>query len=376
MLAALRVLAVGNMYPPHHLGGYELLWHSAMEHLRARGDEVRVLTTGFALDPPDPSIPDAPHVERGLRWYWKDHAFPRLGPLARRRLERHNAGVFDAAVDGFAPDVVTWWAMGGMSLGLIRRARRRGLRSLAVVIDDWPLYGPKVDGRLDAGAVDVWSFCSQAQRERVRRAVGDGKGGVDHPGVDLELFTERQARDWGGRLLYCGRLDERKGVDLCISALRELPGATLRVVGDGDPAYRAELMSLAEREGVTDRVAFERAARGELPAAYATADAVLFPVRWAEPWGLVPLEAMAVGRAVIASGRGGSGEYLEDGVNCLLADPDAGPGALATAVGRLAADPALRSALRDGGQRTARRFSLGAFDEAIARRVDSIAAAA
>jgi len=40
-----RVLAVGNMYPPQHLGGYELVWQGAMRALREAGHEVRVLTT-------------------------------------------------------------------------------------------------------------------------------------------------------------------------------------------------------------------------------------------------------------------------------------------------------------------------------------------
>jgi glycosyltransferase involved in cell wall biosynthesis len=372
MLAALRVLAVGNMYPPHHLGGYELLWHSAMEHLRTRGHDVRVLTTDFALEEPDSSIPDGDDVQRVLRWYWHDHRFPRMGALARRRLERHNARVFDAVVDDFEPAVVTWWAMGGMSLSLLTRAHRRALRSLAVVIDDWPIYGPQVDGPLDPAAVDAWSFCSEVQYERVRQAVGGAQGSIDRPGVDLDLFREQPPGEWGWRLLYCGRLDARKGVDLGVAALRDLPDAGLRIVGGGDPSYRDELVTLAARAGIADRVLFERAARAELPAAYAASDAVLFPVRWEEPWGLVPLEAMAVGRPVVASGRGGSAEYLEDGVNCLIADPDQGPGALVAALRRLAADPDLRQTLRAGGRRTAERFSRGAFDRAIADRIESL----
>ena len=49
---------------------------------------------------------------------------------------------------------------------------------------------------------------------------------------------------------------------------------------------------------------------------------------------------MAVGTPVVATGRGGSAEYLRDGENCLLADPDVGPDALAAAVRRLASEPA------------------------------------
>ncbi len=55
-----------------------------------------------------------------------------------------------------------------------------------------------------------------------------------------------------------------------------------------------------------------------MPAELAAADALLFPVQWEEPWGLVPLEAMASGTPVVATGTGGSGEYLRDGDNCLV----------------------------------------------------------
>ena len=44
----MRILAVGNMYPPHHLGGYELVWRAAMRHLREHGHTARVLTTAVA----------------------------------------------------------------------------------------------------------------------------------------------------------------------------------------------------------------------------------------------------------------------------------------------------------------------------------------
>ena len=73
---------------------------------------------------------------------------------------------------------------------------------------------------------------------------------------------------------------------------------------------------------------------------------------WEEPWGLVPLEAMALGRPVTASGRGGSSEYLRDGENCLLHVPG-DPVSLAETVRRLAGDEALRERLLTGGLRAA-----------------------
>lgn len=352
------MLAVGNMYPPHHLGGYELVWHAAMEHLQGREHEVRVLTTDFELPVPDASIPEPGYVRRTLRWYWRDHEFPRIGILERRRIESHNKKVFDHTLREFKPDVVSWWSMGGMSLGLLRQS---DLPSLGVVHDDWPLYGPKVDGALDPSAVDAWSFNSRLQHARVRAALAGADGRVDHPGIDLRLFREAPPRAWSWQLLYCGRLDERKGVDLAVRALAELPDAHLRIVGDGDPGYREQLDALAKELEVEDRMTVERLRREQLPAGYEAADVVLFPVRWEEPWGLVPLEAMAVGRPVIASGRGGSAEYLEDGANCLLA-PD---GELAAAVRRLAEDQFLRSRLRRTGLETAARHSQAQFVEGI-----------
>jgi glycosyltransferase involved in cell wall biosynthesis len=97
----------------------------------------------------------------------------------------------------------------------------------------------------------------------------------------------------------------------------------------------------------------------------AAADALVFPVRWREPWGLVPLEAMAVGRPVVATGRGGSGEYLRHEENCLIFDPDAGPAALAAALRRLAGDELLRDRLRAAGTATVERIGVSAFDEAV-----------
>ena len=71
---------------------------------------------------------------------------------------------------------------------------------------------------------------------------------------------------------------------------------------------------MAAGAGLADRVLFSgMVGREELISLYGRADAVVFPVRWNEPWGLVPLEAMARGRPVVATGRGGSGEYLVDG---------------------------------------------------------------
>jgi glycosyltransferase involved in cell wall biosynthesis len=90
----------------------------------------------------------------------------------------------------------------------------------------------------------------------------------------------------------------------------------------------------------------------------------------------VPLEAMAVGLLVAGSGRGGSAEYFEHGANCLLSDPDAGPGPLADALLRMAGDEELRRRLRAGGLETAARYPDTAFADAVADAAAETAAAA
>jgi glycogen synthase len=395
----MRVLSVGNMYPPHHLGGYELTWRSAVAHQRRRGDEVRVLTTDFRSPAPDRGITEDEGVFRELRWYWRDHDFPRMGIAERRRLERHNIGVLGRHLQAFEPQVVTWWAMGGMSLSLIEHVRRQGLPAVGVVGDDWMRYGPGVDGwqrafggrgplsrivelatgiptGVDLARAGTWLFGSESLRRWARDAGWRlDRTAIVHAGIDSGLFRLAPEKPWRGRLLYVGRIDSRKGTATAVAALSDLPDMSLRVIGSGDEAHLRELRRLAREAGADDRVTFDRLPRDRVAAAYAEADALLFPVLWEEPWGLVPLEAMAVGTPVIATGAGGSSEYLEDGVNCLIFTPRGDPAALAAAVCRLAGDPGLRRALRSAGSATAGRFTEAAFNQAVAATVAEAVAA-
>jgi glycosyltransferase involved in cell wall biosynthesis len=391
----MRVLAVGNMYPPHHLGGYELAWHGAIVHARRCGHEVRVLTTDFRTGT---GSPEESGTYRELRWYWHDHGWPRTGWRDRVALERHNAAVLDRHLAELHPDVVSWWSMGGMSLSLIERLRRAKLPAVAFVHDDWLIYAPRVDrwirpfrGRprfaalgerltgipahveLDDAARYV--FVSETVRDHARAAGYRLAGSaVAHSGIDPSYLAPQAARPWAWRLLYVGRLDERKGVLDAVAALSGLPPeATLTLAGSGDRRLLDRLHALARRHGVADRVVeLGMLAREQLPDVYAAADVVVFPGRWEEPWGLVPLEAMGLGRPTIATGRGGSGEYLRDGVNALLV-PSGAPAALARAVRALADDPELRARLREGGFETAGQHTHDAFNRAV---LDALSAAA
>lgn len=382
----LRVLSVGNLYPPHYAGGYELMWRSSVEHLRAAGHVVRVLTSDERTGADGPDDAD---VHRELQRYWRNGSARKLRVRERLALERANAATLRRHLAELRPDVVAWWGMGGMALSSVEQVRRTGLPAVAFVMDDWLTYQPPGDAwlrmfarrprlgraverlsgipaRVDFASAATYVFVSETLR---RQGPPLPRTAVEPSGVEDALLDPRPPRPWGWRLLSVGRIDPRKGVATAIEALLALPEATLTVAGAGPAELLAELAALAERLGVAARVRFAGAVpRAELPALYEACDAVVFPVVWEEPWGLVPLEAMALGRPVTASGRGGSGEYLRDGENCLLHAPG-DPASLAQTVRRLAAEQALRERLLAGGLRTASHYTESRFNAAAAEQL-------
>lgn len=317
----MRVLTVGNMYPPHHQGGYEQDWAAGVAALRAAGHDVQVLVS----DHREPGVGDVdePDIFRDLRWYWHEHEFPKRSFREALAIERHNAAVLAQRIKAFAPDVVSWWPLGGLSIGLVEQVRRRSLPAIGVVYDDWMVYGPRVDAwqarwarrrtravapvvggitnlptRVDLSAAARWLFASESVRSAALGAVGElPDTALLAPGLDDVFLEQAPPRDWTWSLLAPGRLDRRKGLGTAVEALARLPQARLTIVGSGDDRYAGELHALAERLGVAGRLAIEPPRpRPELVKAYAYADAVVFPVEWAEPFGLVPLEAMGIGR--------------------------------------------------------------------------------
>jgi D-inositol-3-phosphate glycosyltransferase len=208
----------------------------------------------------------------------------------------------------------------------------------------------------------IVATCSDEVFELLRLGADRRRTRVVPCGVNLRLFTpegEAEPRTPGLRRIVCvTRLVERKGVGNVIEALPAVPDAELVIAGGpaveelpGDPEYR-RLAALADDLGVADRVRFTgRLERSDVPRLLRSADvAVCAP--WYEPFGIVPLEAMACGVPVVGSAVGG---LLDTVVHELtgLHVPPRRPDRIAEAVRRLLADDALRAELgRAGAQRT------------------------
>lgn len=143
--------------------------------------------------------------------------------------------------------------------------------------------------------------------------------------------------------VYAGRLVREKGVDVLLRAFARLGGggtdAQLDVVGDGPE--RGALERLAGELGLGAAVRFAGAVPSrEVETRLAPAWAVAVPSRWAEPFGLVAVEAIARGIPVVASATGGLAETVEDGVSGLL-HPNGDVDALAACLRRVADGSAL-----------------------------------
>jgi glycosyltransferase involved in cell wall biosynthesis len=243
------------------------------------------------------------------------------------------------------------------ALGVVKR-RHQGAKDTS----------PPARIELEAGiarTVDgILATCSDEVFELLRLGADRRRIRVVPCGVNLRRFTPHgpaAARTPGRRRVVCvGRLVERKGVGNLVTAMAGVPDAELLIAGgpapedlDKTPEPR-RLMALAEQHGVADRVRLlGRVERDALPALLRSADVVAC-VPWYEPFGIVPLEAMACGVPVVASAVGGLIDTVVDGVTGLHVPPRR-PERVAAAINRLLDDGALAQSLGRAGARRARR---------------------
>ena len=340
-----RVLTIVHLYPPHHLGGYEVACRGAMEHFSAQGHEVMVLCADWQAEGVADDDHSVEHLEvrRRLRGWWDWSAWGPTSPRLSERIaiERHNQRAVKAALRDFRPDVVSIWNLGMASWAMATLVEKEPVPIVLTFLDDWVSFAYVFDAwtrmferrpwarplgallgletRLPTFATATATHASRMIEDSIARNSRWTFPGAELVpiGVDTRDFplTAPQDRPWAWRVLYAGRVVAEKGVPTLIKAMPSLPEARLDIVGHAHPQEAEAMGALADSLGVGDRVALGWASsRADLRERYRGADLVVFPSEWAEPFGIVPLEAMACGVPVIATGTGGSGEYLEDGV--------------------------------------------------------------
>jgi glycosyltransferase involved in cell wall biosynthesis len=263
----------------------------------------------------------------------KDKLLPYMAPFGRYLAERWH---YDP------PDVVHghFWmsglaALGGTrgtgvpvvqtfhALGVVKR-RHQGAE------DTSPGSRVRLEVSIAGGVAKVLATASDEVFELVRLGVPGSRITVIPCGVDVGAFRPDgpvARRGKMPRLLAAGRLVKRKDLETILRALADVPGAELVIAGGppagrlrGDAEYR-RLSRLAAELGISDRVSFRgRVTRADMPALMRSADLVV-SVPWYEPFGMVPLEAMACGVPVVASAVGGHIDTVVDGVTGALVPP-------------------------------------------------------
>jgi len=206
---------------------------------------------------------------------------------------------------------------------------------------------------------------ADALRDRFDFAAARGKFVTIHNGVDLDEFRTQGLplppagleRRNGDLVMGCaGRVEPMKGQALLVEALGRL-GEGCRVprlllCGEiTDEGYRRHCEEIARRCGVADRVQF-LGHRPDIAEVLSAADLVVLPSLSGEAFPRAVIEAMALGKPVVATDVGGTREAIDEGVTGYVVPPDDAR-ALAERIERLLGDDAARAAMGEAARRRA-----------------------
>ena len=408
----MKILALTNLYPPHHAGTFDTHCQNAVEAMRLRGHTVLVLTStqGLRGEQRDGEIHrclllngayDAPRVT----------AFQQL-----RAQEIHNNQALLETIVAFQPEIVHVFSLHGLSKSLIFTLNHARVPVAYAVFDHWLSAGVAEDpwlrywnapalpfleqsgraalemsgerGRLDASAptrmmkgydrvpalygdakaraaaapncitgfrFDRMYFCSQALKEltgRVGFAVGHAE--VIYPGLTGAFVGAiKPAGAPMRKFLIVSRLVEESGVMTALKALKLARAARLNVTfhiyGRGESSYMATLRSFVVTHQLPVEFLTVSNMNTDMAAVYKRHDVLLHTPEWAEPFPVTPLEAMACGLPVIGTTAGGAEELLRHGENALTYPPGDAP-QLAARMQELQVSPALRCQMAETAQ--------------------------
>jgi D-inositol-3-phosphate glycosyltransferase len=263
------------------------------------------------------------------------------------------------------------------------------VKNAALAPGETPEPESRIEGEhqvIDEADVLIASTDAEYQQLACLYGAAHDKLKVLPPGVDHELFVPqdraaaRKALGWEPEepvLLYVGRIQPLKGIDLAIRALGHLspPGARLVIVGGASgPSGTAEetrLRSLAEELGVSEQVSFVGPQpQVRLEAFYAASDLVVV-CSHSESFGLTALEAHASGRPVVGTPVGGLAHIVDEGVTGYLVD-DRDPAIFAERIAKVIGSPGSAAAMGRAAEKAARSFTWEATAASFAELYDCL----
>lgn len=369
----MNILILSNLYPPHILGGYEILCAQVVEYLKERGHQVHILTSDHGGAPSDAE------VTRTLKVYQDFDKKATFMRMKRVRTAKHNAKETEKVLRQRKPDVVFLWSLLRLTPSCAHVAQRLGFPTVYTFNDEnitsfsfhecalspkqavhclLDLLSPLITLR---GLDFTHSTCISTllKNNLLAKKLPIKKSKVIYQGIPIEQFPLKEnpgIKSSPTKILYVGQLHPYKGVHTIFEALfileknNKLGSCSLTIVGKGTEEYTQKLQTLASV--LTLPVEFKGLVPHDLlPAIYREMDVFIFPSIWEEPFGLTHLEAMSCGLPVISTANGGQGEFLEDGENALTFPPD-DPKHLALQLERLLDDENLFKNLSQKGRLT------------------------
>jgi phosphatidylinositol alpha-mannosyltransferase len=335
-------------------GGVQFHIRDLAEHLIARGHEVSVLA------PADDDTPVPSYVQPAGRAlpvpYNGSVARLTFGPVTTARVRRWlSEGEFDL-VHLHEPQIpsLSLIALWAAELPVVATFHTSIPRSRALTVS-YPFLRPAMEKIAARIAVS-----EDARRTLVEHLGGDAV--VIPNGVDVDTFARaRPDPRWQGTpeaptLAFLGRIDEpRKGLQVLAEAFgrvrRQVPGVRLLVAGQGDlddarARFGDDVAGVTFLGGVTDE---------EKAALLTSVDVYVAPQTGGESFGIVLVEAMSAGTAVVASDLGAFRRVLDDG-RCGALFTTGDPTSLAERLVEVLGDPARREALRSHGSAWVRRY--------------------
>lgn len=372
-----RRLRVGFLHPELGLGGAERLVVDAAIELQARGHEVVIFTAGHD---PERAFPETVDGRLDVRVH---------GAFLPARIAGHLQALCTIARVSFAATRMAAERFDVIVCDLVPYAIPL-LRDRAHVIYycHFPdqLLAPRRSGlyRLYRAPLDALEVPAMRAAHRVvvnsrftagvLEKLGGPRAEVVYPGVDIEAYAGVPEPPAGEAVvLAVGRFDRRKNLPLLVEAMawmqRATPAARARLVIAGgldpkrseDAALAEEIEDLAARRGVD--LTLERSPSDARRLDLLAASRCVVHGAVDEHFGLVPVEAMASGRAVVAVAAGGPLETVVDGATGFLRPPT--PEAFGDAIARLIADRDLALRLGRAARAHAARFSRRAFGAAL-----------
>lgn len=376
----MKILCISNLFPPHNIGGYEIICSDVMHGMIRRGHEVTVLCSDYQS--PQAREGDSIKVIRKLRIHGM-YGSPWLPMHRLFRLEKHNHEVLREAITTTRPDVIYIWNMGGISKSLLHDAEQSGIPCVYFVSDHWIARSLRADVWLQwwnvsgsatrnilrtlldmvgvrrmlksIAPTEPWTqlrfptiyFCSHFMKQTtLDQGWPVSHGLVFHNGVSSRDFAIKQDYSGFKRLLWVGRISEDKDPYTAVRALRlahdrGLTDLTLDIYGGGTEADLARLTDLIHSLHLDHAVKRNSATPAEMRQLYSQYDALVFTSNWGEPFALTPLEASASGLPVISTLDGGQKEIVRDQINAIQVEAG-NPESFAHGIELLAKQPELR----------------------------------